>query len=383
MKLLKLLLKNLLRNRLRTLLTITSIAASLFLVVTLLTLLASLTNPPETPDSALRLITRHKISLLNALPTAYLDKIAAVEGVEAVIGSMWFGGTYDDRGETQQLGQFAVTTDDFFLVNPEMEVPEAQRDAFLEDRSTALVGEAVAKRFGWKIGDNVHFGSNLFPIEIELKIAAIYSGGSDNGSSIFFHWEYFNEALDNQGIMGTFSIRATSAQQVPLVAQRVDALFKNTTQPTHTESEKAFLLSFVSMLGNVQLLISSICLAVIFAVVLIAANTMAMSIRERVREIGILKALGFRKNQVLAVLLGESVLLGLLGALVGAGGARFIFGRLDVPRLTSGFLQQLEISWNLIGYCLLLGAIVGLIAAGVPAWRSARKPAIEALRGVV
>ncbi len=382
MKFVRLLFKSVFRNRLRSLLTVSSIGAALFLIATLLTLLYTLTNPPETPDSALRLITRHKISLMNALPTSYLEKIRSVEGVEAVIGSMWFGGVYENKGVDNMLAQFAVSTEQFFEVNPDMEITEAEKQAFLSDRSTAIVGRKLADRYGWKLGETVHYKSNLFPVKVELKIAGIYDEGGDQGSGVYFHWDYFNQAMQNNGIMGTFSIRASSPESVPLVAERVDEMFKNSTQPTKTETERAFQLSFVEMLGNVQLLISSICLAVIFAVVLIAANTMAMSIRERVREIGVLKALGFQRRQVLGLLISESLLLALCGALLGSWGAKFFFRGVDMAAISAGFVQQFDINGLILGVCAGLGVLIGVLAAGVPAWRAAQRPVLEALRNV-
>ncbi len=382
MKYLRLLLKSVFRNSLRSVLTVSGIAAALFLIATLLTVLDTLTNPPETPDSALRLISRHKISLMNALPTNYLEKIQGVEGVDSAYGSMWFGGVYDYKGVDQYLGMFAVSTEDFFRVNPDIELPEEQKEAWLADRSTALVGAKTADRFGWKLGDTVHFKSNLFPISVELRIAALYEGGADQGGGVYFHWEYFNQAMQNNGIMGTFSIRAESAQAVPLVAERIDSLFNNTTQPTKTETEKAFMLGFVEMMGNVQLLIGSICLAVIFAVVLIAANTMAMSIRERVREIGVLKALGFQSRHVLGLLVSESLLLALVGALLGSWGAKFVMGAIDMVTLSGGMIQSLDVNTVVLATCACIGAAIGLLAAGVPAWRAARRPVLESLRHV-
>ena len=188
-----------------------------------------------------------------------------------------------------------------------MAVPQEQKQAFLQDRSGALVGRTVADRFGWQVGQTIHTGSNLFPNGVELTIRAIYEAGGDEGGSVYFHWDYFNELMNDNGVTGTFSIRASSPEMLSAIAEEVDGLFKNSMAPTKTETEKAFIMGFVSMLGNVQFLISSICLAVIFAVSLVAANTMAMSIRERVREIGILKTLGFRKAQVLGLLLSESL----------------------------------------------------------------------------
>ncbi|MFQ5738486.1 MAG: ABC transporter permease [Acidobacteriota bacterium] len=382
MKFLRLLLKNLFRNRLRTFLTISSVAASLFLVSTLLTVLSELTSPPETPESALRLITRHKISLFNAIPYSYRQKIAAVDGVEAVIGSMWFGGIYDDQGKENQLAEFAVDSDQFFQVNADMILSPEEKEAFINDRAGAIAGRALADRFGWKVGDTIHTRSNLFPTEVELNLRGIYKGGTDEGGGLYFQWAYFNEAMNNAGFTGTYSIRVRSPEEVPAVAERVDSLFKNSTAPTKTETERAFILGFVSMLGNVQFLISSICLAVTFAVVLIAANTMAMSIRERVREIGILKALGFRRRQVLGLLLGESIFLALLGAVIGSWGARLIFSGVNLAAMTGGYLQDFNVNATTLTLCAGLGLLIGFLAAGVPAWQAAQRPVVEALRKV-
>ncbi|MEW5977734.1 MAG: FtsX-like permease family protein [Acidobacteriota bacterium] len=372
--------KNLFRNKRRTLLTITSIAASLFLVTTLLTLLNELKNPVQTPESALRLITRHKVSLFNSLPMAYRDKIAKVEGVRAVMGSMWFGGVYKDPSNF--FAQFSVNVDQFFEVNPDMTVPEDQKQAFLKDRTGCIAGKSLVDRFGWKIGDRIHLKGALFQFDPELTLRAIYEGGSDAGSSLFFHWDYFNEGMNNAGFTGTYTIMVRSADEVPTVAQRVDTLFQNSSVPTKTETEKAFILGFMDMMGNVQFLITSICSVVIFAIVLVAANTMAMSIRERVREIGVLKALGFHNNQILGLLLSESVVLSLAGALIGSLGARLLYSSLNLPVLTAGFLQRLNVNADILLLCVLLGIGVGLIAAGVPAWRASQRPAADALRRV-
>lgn len=380
MKYLWLLYKNVMRNRRRTLLTVTSIAASLFLVTTLMTLLNELQNPIETPASALRLITRHKVSLFNSLPIAYRQKIAKVDGVEAVMGSMWFGGVYKDPSNF--FGQFAADTEQFFEVNADMVLPAEQKEAFLKDRTGCLVGKSLAKRFGWKIGDKIHLKGALFQFDPEMTVRAIYEGGSDLGSTLFFHWEYFNEGLNNAGFTGTYTIRARSAQEVPKIAEQVDALFQNAPVPTKTETERAFILGFMSMLGNVQFLISSICSAVIFAIILVAANTMAMSIRERVREIGVLKTLGFYNDRILFLLIGESLLLSLFGTLLGALGARVLYSHLDIATLTSGFLLRLNVNPRILLTCTAIGCGVGLLAAGVPAWRASRFPVVDALRRV-
>ena len=387
MKFLKLLLKNLFRNKLRPALTVSSIAASIFLVAVLISLLDGLTNPPETPDSALRLITRHKISLFNVLPVGHREKIASVEGVEAVIGSMWFGGMYDDKGEDKMLAQFAVDTDQFFIVNPDMILPEDQKEDFLQDRAGAIVGNVLADTYGWRVGDRIHTRSNLWSIEpLELNVRGIYEEGGDEGGGIYYHWDYFDEAVKEAGIgdsfTGTFSIRARSAEDVPRIAGKVDALFENSRGPTKTETEKAFILGFLNMLGNVQVLISGICTAILFAVILVAANTMAMSIRERIREIGIMKALGFRRFQVLSLLLFESVLLAFIGSALGAGLARLLLARVNLAVESGGMVPNLSVGAGIFLFCTGIGVLVGFLAAGIPAFRAANRPVVEAIRNV-
>lgn len=380
MKFLSILYKNIWRNRRRTILTMSSIAVSLFLITTLLTLLDSLQNPTKTPESALRLITRHKVSLFNSLPISYRQKIAKVEGVDAVVGSMWFGGVYKDPSNF--FAQFSVDTEGFFYVNSDMIIPQDQQEAFIKDRTGAIAGKNLAERFGWKIGDKIHLKGALFQFDPEVTLRGIYDGGSDEGSTLFFHWEYFNEGLNNASFTGTYTIRARSVEEIPRIAEQVDALFQNAPVPTKTETEKAFILGFVSMMGNVQLLITSICSVVIFAIILVAANTMAMSIRERTREIGILKALGFQEGLILKLLLGESVALSFSGAMIGTLAARAVYSSLNLAVITSGFVQNLHVGPGIIGMGVGIGVGVGILAAAVPAWSAAHRPAVEALRRV-
>jgi putative ABC transport system permease protein len=384
MKFLRLLNKNLLRNKRRSLLTISSIAVSLFLVATLETVLTELNNPPETPDSALRLVTRHKISLFNALPIAHREKIAGVEGVDGVVGSMWFGGVYKEPSNF--FANFAVNADGFFDVYPDLVVADEEKTAFLDDRTGALVGKSLVERFGWKLGDRIFLESNTWPVEVELTIRGIYEGGSDLGSALYLHWKYYEEVMAASmgawSFAGTFSVRAESPEQVNRIAAEIDALFENSSFPTKTETEKAFLLSFVSMLGDVQLFITAIITVVVFTIVLVAANTMAMSIRERVREIGVLRALGFRSSQVLFLLIGEAVFLSLTGAVLGSLGARFVFAGIPMAQITSGFIQRFYVTPGTLLLCVAIGLAVGLVSAGVPAWTASRRPVVESLRRV-
>jgi putative ABC transport system permease protein len=384
MRFLRLVLKNLLRNRRRSALTAASIAVSLFLVATLQAVLDQLKEPSQSPDSALRLVTRHKVSLYNLLPLSHRQEIARVEGVDAVIGWMWFGGVYKDHSNF--FPNIAADADQFFQVHPDMMVTAEQQADFKKDPSAALAGLNLAKRFGWSAGHKVHLRGTLFKLDLELTVRAIYTGGVDDGGGFYFHFSNFNEGLKKLGFnaiannTSSFTVRAHSAEAVPLVAERIDALFQNTAFPTKTETEKAFLLTFLSSFGNVKLMVNSICSVVIFAVVLVAANAMAMSIRERWREIGVLKTLGFQRGQIQGLLVGESMLLALSGTVFGAFGAALLLSQLNMSRITSGFIQHLRVTPGNLLFCLLLGCLVGIFSSWFPAWRAARRPAVEAIR---
>ncbi len=386
MKFIRLLFKNLFRNKLRTSVTMGSIAVSLFLVATLITVLVQLQNPPETPDSALRLISRHRVSIFNSIPSAYRQKIEQLDGVEAVSGSMWFGGVYKDPKNF--FAQFSVDVDSFFDVYPDIIVSEDEKQAFIEDRTGCIAGRMLADTYGWKIGEKIHLKGALFQFDPELTLRAIYEGGPDDGgNTLYFHWEYFNEGMNDAGFTGTYAIRASSSETVASLAEEVDELFRNSPVSTKTESEKSFILGFVSLLGNVQFLITSICMVVIFTIVLVAANTMAMAIRERGREIAIFKALGFRRKQILSLLLFESIFLSLIGALLGAFGAQIIFYALDqfvnLSAVSGGFIPRLNVSAATVGLCAAIGGAVGILAAGVPSWRAASQPVVLAMRRIV
>jgi putative ABC transport system permease protein len=372
------------RNRRRTFLTVSSISVSLFLVTTLQTVLTEIQNPPQTPDSALRLMTRHRISLFNVLPIAHRGEIARIEGVEAVIGSMWFGGIYKDP--SQFFANFSVDTDQFFDVNADLVIPDEQKEAFLKDRTGAIAGRKLCEKFGWEVGDTIHLTGTLWNVDPELTLRGIYEGGNDQSTTLYFHWEYFNLLMADKGFnnfTGAFQIRAKSKDDLSRIATRIDERFRNSAAPTKTETERVFVLRFLEMMGNIQLLVTSICLAVIFAIVLVAANTMAMCIREREREIGILKAIGFQRSHILLLLLGESVLLAVGGALIGPLGAKLLYSSIDIAWATGGFLQRFHVTSGTVLLCVAIGLGVGLVSAGIPAWNASQRSVAHALRRVV
>ena len=378
MKFLRLILRNTLRNRRRTLLTILSISMSLFLISTLRTLLAALEAPPMTPDSAMRVVTRHQTSLANMMPISYRERIRQVPGVEHVIASQWFGGIYKDPANF--FAQFAVDADDFFEVMTEARIASPdQKEAFIKERTGALAGVNLAERYGWKLGDRVTLEGAIFPFNAETIITGFVTGGGTE-NVFYFHWDYFNELFDAQNIAGTFTVKARSADEIPAIVDTVDAMFSNSTAPTKTETEQAFVLGFMSMWGNVRTLVVSISTVVLFTIILVAANTMAMSIRERTGEIAILKTLGFSPTHVLGMMVAESALIALAGGLAGSLGARYLFGAVNFSELTMGFIPAFNVTWGTVLLAVGISLVVAFASTAVPAWSASRLSIADAIR---
>jgi len=350
----------------------------LFLISTLKTLLDSLESPPMTPDSARRVIVRHQTSLGNPIPIAYRDRIRQVPGVDEVMATQWFGGIYKDPANF--FAQFAVDADLFFNVfsGAKVQSPE-EKDAFLKERTGSLAGVKLARRFGWKVGDRITLQGAIFPANVETKICGLIEGdGTD--SALYFHWDYFNELMKTPNVAATFTVKAKSADDLPAIAEAIDTEFSNSTAPTKTETEQAFLLGFTSMWGDVRTLILSICTIVLFTVVLVAANTMAMSIRERTGEIAILKTLGFSPGTVLKMMVIESIVIAAAGGLAGSLGARVLFGIVDMQMLSGGFLQGFNVAASTVMMSLGIALIVAFASTAIPAWNASRIPIAEAIR---
>ncbi|HET9942090.1 MAG TPA: FtsX-like permease family protein [Terriglobia bacterium] len=370
-------LRNAFRNKRRSILTILSIGMSLFLISTLKTVLDELESPPSTPESAKRVVTRHLTGLGSTMPVAHRDRIRQVPGVEEVIASQWFGGIYKDPSNF--FPQFALDAEKFSVVYPEIkpQTPD-QMEAFVKLRTGALAGVDLARRFGWKVGDRVTLQGNIFPADPELTLTGLVSGGGSDGN-LYFHWDYLNE-LFPQNISGTFIVKAKDAQDIPAISENVDAVFSNTTAPTKTETESAFILSFASMWGNVRLLLASIATVVIFTVILVAANTMAMSIRERTGEIAILKTVGFAPGQIFTMLIAESVLIALTGGLLGSVGGRLLYQFVNLNSVSQGFIQTMTVRWSTIAMAAGIAIVVAIFSTLIPAYSASRLPIAVAVR---
>jgi len=274
-----------------------------------------------------------------------------------------------------------VEADQLLPVYQDIIMPDDQKRAFLQDRAGCIVGETLARRHGFKIGDKVQIKGDIFPIDLDLTIRGIYASVSDD-ESMWFQLKYLEEALRGTGrpYTGGFTLLAQSEDLIPRISQNIDSMYANSTAPTRTESEYAFGLSFLSFLGNVKVILMSICGAVTFTILLIAANTMAMSVRERVREVGVLKTLGFNSSTILGIILGESAFMSLVGGTVGL---IFATGLCALLRKAPAFVQQtktLTIQPPILALLLAISMVIGIVSAIIPAWNASRSNIVDALR---
>ena len=381
MKFLRLILANLLRSKRRTFLTVSSIAIALFLFCTLRTVMTSLDASLRAADDT-RLVVRHAASLVFPLPLAYRDRLEQVPGVHAVGWGNWFGGYYQDP--KNQFAQFAVDPERFLRIYPEIILPPDQRAAFLAERTACIAGEDVAARYGWKIGDVIPITGTIYAGEWRFTLRGIYKGRTEDidENTIYFHWDYLNESVMEpmRNYVGIYWLRLDSADLAPAVSARVDELFRNSPQPTRTETESAFQAGFISMVGNVSLLLTILGSAILFAIMLVTINTMMMAARERMTEIAVLKTLGFGDGLVLRLVAGESLLLSLAGGVLGCGAAYVVFHNLDFT--AGGFFPNFRVLPGTVAIGLLLSLVIGALSAAVPAWRAGRLEIAGALRKV-
>ena len=372
--------KNAFRNKRRSILTVLSIAVSLLLLTFMMTLWHAFALNDGSAESAQRLVVRHRVSLTFTLPGFYREKIRAIPGVVAVVPVSWFQGIYKDQKPENFFPRFGTDPDEFFKVFRDVEMPDDQLKAWQRDRQGVIVDDTLAKKYGWKLGDRIVIVGDIYPVTLELYVRGIFHSNPDN-KSVYFNAKYVEEAVSFfKGQAGTFSILAASPADVSKVASAIDDMFRNSPQPTKAESEKAFGLEFVAMLGNVKAFILSICSAVVFTTLLVSANTIAMSIRERTREVAVLKTLGFTKRGVLGLFVSEAVALALVGGLVGASlGGLMVFGFGHVVQLTFFPLRMTPEIW---GLALLTSGLVGLLSAALPSYNASKINIVDGLRHI-
>ena len=374
--------RNSFRNKRRSILTMLSIGFSLLLLTVMMTIWRSFYMDQGAPDSAKRVITRHRVSLTFLLPTYYRDKIRSQPGVVAIVPMTYFGGIYKDDRPENSFAQFATDPSEYMKVASDKIVPADQLLAWQRDRAGAMVDVELAKKFGWKIGDRITLQGTFLAVNPELTIRAIFSMDPPP-RTLYFHTAYLEEAIPwFKGQAGFFDTRVASADDVPQVSAAIDDMFRNSPSPTKTESEHAFKLSFVAMLGNVKAFILSICAAVVFAILLVSANTMAMSIRGRTREVAVLKTLGFTASNVLSLFVGEAVALSLAGGVLGIVAAAGVIQLFSHSPVGIGISNGLTVTVPTMGVALLVAAGVGFFSACLPAYNAARMNIVEGLRHI-
>jgi putative ABC transport system permease protein len=384
MKFLPLVWKNLARRKVRTIFTALSIVIA-FLLFGILSAIRVAFGAGVDVTGADRLMTTHKVSIILPLPISYGEQIARVPGVTKITHANWFGGIYKDPKNF--FAQYAVEPATYLEIFPEIKLPEAQKRAWLADRTGAIVGRVTADRFGFKVGDHIPIQATIFIKRdgsrmFDFTIDGIYDGPKGFDTSAFvFQYDYLKEASPGYSAnqVGWYVFRIADPRHAQQVVNRVDALFANSPAETKTATEKAFAEGFAKQTGNIGAIIGAIVSAVFFTMLLVAGNTMAQSVRERTSEIAVLKTLGFGNGQVMGLVLAESCLLALSAAALGLGVAWLIDSRGDP---TGGFLPVFYLPPRDLLLGLLLAAAFGLLTGLLPAYQAMRLPIVDALRRV-
>ena len=381
---LNLILRNALRHRLRTALTVIGLVVAVLAFGLLQTVVAAWYAGANNaaPD---RLVTRNAISLTFALPLSYREKIRAVDGVKSVSYANWFGGIY--QSPKNFFPQFAIEPQSYLAMYPEYKVRDEELREFLRDRKGALIGRKLANEHGFKLGDTVPLQGTIYPGTWEFVVRGIYDGADANTdtSQFFLHWDYLNETMKKRtrgraDQVGVFVVQADEPDRAAAVSEAIDAVFRNSLAETLTETERAFQIGFVKQTEAIVVAIRIVSFVVIFIILAVMANTMAMTARERLSEYATLKALGFGPLFVSGLILGESLAIALIG---GGLGIALTFPVADAFAAKMGTLFPVfRVSTGTVGMQLAAAAVVGLVAAAVPMRRAATVNIVEGLRAI-
>ena len=380
MKFIPLVLSNLLRHKLRTTLTILSVSLALFLFASLRTVVTQLEISSQL-GAANRMIVQNATAFIFPLPQSYASRLATVPHVTGVTWANWFGGKYGDGRKF--IGPFAVDAASYlemykndFIVAPE------QKEAFLRERTAVIVGQGLLKSFGWRIGDDVTLQGTIFPGDWTFTIRGTYTlkDPAYGDEQFLFHYDYLYERNKESVTPGWFILRIDDPERSGMVAKAIDDEFRNSPAPTKTGTEQSFSAGFMTMFGNIQLLLGTIGMAVVFAILLIAANAMLMNQRERTGEIAVLKTVGFTARTIFTLVIVEAAVMALTGAAIGLGLA------IVLPKVTGfnafGFLPGFHVTNGTAmvgaGIALLLSVVSGF----TPAYQAAKLPVVQALRRV-
>jgi putative ABC transport system permease protein len=374
--------RNAFRNKRRSLLTMISISFSLLLLTLMISIWRSFYVDQVAPEASRRLIIRDRVSLAFFLPAYYRDKIRNVPGVTAVVPITWFEGRYIDNRPEHFFARLATDPDEYLKVASDKITPPDQVKAWQQDRAGALVDVTLTKRYGWKLGDHIHIQGTIFPADLDLTIRAIYHRDPPQ-NALYFNAKYLEEAVPwFKGQAGWYAAQVDSADQVARASREIDDMFHNSPLPTKTESERAFQLGFVASLGNVKAFILGICGAVAFAIMLVSANTMAMSVRSRTREVAVMKTLGFTRQSVLSIFVSEAVALAVAGGVLGILVAVPVITGLTHRFIGLGIPLDMKVTGKTAGLSLLAAVSLGVVSGYLPALKASRMNIVEALRHI-
>lgn len=384
MHILKIIIKNALRHKLRTFLTVLGVSVAILSFGLLRTVISAWYAGVEA-SSASRLVTRNSISLIFPLPLSYQEKIRQVEGVKRVSFGTWFGGIYID--EKHFFANYAVEPKGYLELYPEIVIPEDQKKVFLQDRKGAVAGRILIERYGWKIGDIITLKGTIFPGEWDFVLRGIYRGRDKtvDESAFIFQWDYLNETLKKTAPMradqvGWYMIGITNPNLAAEVAVRIDKTFKNSLAETLTETEKAFQLGFISMTEAIVIAIKLVSFVVIFIIMVVVANTMAMTARERIGEYAVFKTLGFGGWHIARLIFGESLLISLIGCILGIV---LTFPAADIfSSSLRTYFPVFNVATKTIYMDIGASVLVGSVAAVFPTWRAIKIRIADGLRRI-
>ncbi len=384
MFILKILVRNAFRHRLRTFLTLLGITIAILAFGLLRTFIHAWYGGVEA-SSATRLVTRSAISLIFHLPLSYKEKIRQIDGVKKVSWGNWFGGIYKD--EKHFFANFAVDARSYLDLYPEYILLPEEEKAFIRDRKGFVAGRKLADRFGWKIGDIVTLRGTIYPGDWDFVLRGIYRGRDEtiDETQFFFHWDYLNEMLKKRGssfadTVGWYMVGVSRPERAAEVALAIDQTFKNTFAETLTETEKAFQLSFIAMSETILIAIELVSFIIIAIIIAVVANTMSMTYRERIGEYAIFKTLGYRSWRIAGMIVGESILITMIGGLFGVVLTFPVAG--EIGKILSNYFPVFNVPEEAIYLEIVASLLVGLLAAIVPTYRATTIRIAEGLRRI-
>jgi putative ABC transport system permease protein len=370
------------RSKRRTTLTVLSVAIAVFLFASLRAVLDGFSAAAEASSST-RIVTERSTSLFFSMPISHADAIRSTPGVQDVTWANWFGGVYKDPKNF--FAQYAIEPVSYLRMYPEILLRPEEKQAFLDDRTGCIVGDGLARNYGFKIGDRITLQVGIptyGTMDFDFTVRGIYrSGGATvDNQSMMFHWKYADERSTPKGQAGWYISQISNPDQAAQVAGAIDRQFANSPFETKTDTEKAFQNTFVSMFGNINLLLGSIALAVVITTLFVAGNTMAMAVRERTTEIAIMRTLGFQSATIFLLIAGEGLLMALAGGVLGAILARLLVNPSFLP--AGGFIPEITVSTINVAMGVGLSAAIGIIAGLIPATMASRLKIVDALRRV-